>query len=201
MTQQTSLYRYFSEDDVLLYVGIAAHPFKRERQHRRKRDMSLVRVVEIEWFDTRADAELAERVAIERERPAWNIVSTRKPRKPRKTPKIAIAKKKTQNRKIEENPKEYMYGPLHPYGETIGLAPFGVDVAEVNNLHMIRPWDSGPKTMELIKKLVRPGSSLWVSPKLPYRDELYDWAANNGIFTVEGARITRGANRECIWQQ
>lgn len=87
---KTSLYRYFDVDDVLLYVGIAYNPFIRSKQHEAKHDMTTVRLVEIEWFDSREDAKIAEQWAIIRERPAWNVVGVRRPRKLRETPQEAF---------------------------------------------------------------------------------------------------------------
>lgn len=76
-----SLYRYFGEDDRLLYVGASHHPFRRETQHELARDMTEVRYIELEWFPSKEDALKAEAVAIKRERPEWNEVHQRKPRR------------------------------------------------------------------------------------------------------------------------
>jgi len=82
---KTSLYRYFSSGGDLLYIGISIYPFQREKQHRRDKDMTQVRYVELEWFGTYAEASEAERHAIQQERPIWNVVHKPKPRNVRIT--------------------------------------------------------------------------------------------------------------------
>lgn len=81
----TSLYRYFCKRDRLLYVGVSVSPFMREKQHRADKDMTQVRYIELEWFDTDAEAYAAEKLAIKRERPSWNIAGQRKVRQVRVT--------------------------------------------------------------------------------------------------------------------
>lgn len=88
-----SLYRYYSALDDLLYVGISHNPFTREKQHKYSdKDMSLVRVIEVEWFECRIAASKAEGLAIRREKPLWNIVAPIKARTPKVTPKQVIAR-------------------------------------------------------------------------------------------------------------
>ena len=55
-----SLYRYFSADGALLYIGISNAPFTR------------IGRIEVEWFSTKSKASDAERRAIASESPAWN---------------------------------------------------------------------------------------------------------------------------------
>lgn len=78
--EKTSLYRYFSESDELLYVGVARNPFSRISGHIASKDMLEVRHIEIEWFADRSTALLAEGYAIERERPKWNVAGVRQQR-------------------------------------------------------------------------------------------------------------------------
>ena len=82
---QISLYRLFSADDVLLYVGISANPLGRFVGHKSKPQITSVRVIEVEWFDCVETAEIAEALAIRNERPLWNKVHARKARTPTET--------------------------------------------------------------------------------------------------------------------
>lgn len=77
MTHQgrTALYRFFDADDVLLYVGIAYIPDSRQGQHARDAadtwyPLQVRRT--LVWFDTRNEAEQAEKAAIKTERPRFN---------------------------------------------------------------------------------------------------------------------------------
>lgn len=73
MTKPCALYRHFDADGELLYVGIAANPFKRTGEHRTHADWfaSVVRI-DIEWFDSRAEAKAAETQAIGKGQPENN---------------------------------------------------------------------------------------------------------------------------------
>ena len=68
------LYRHFDGDGVLLYAGISLSALARLVQHRRGahwyRDIASVR---IEKFPTREAAQAAEKIAIENEKPLFNI--------------------------------------------------------------------------------------------------------------------------------
>jgi len=70
---ETCLYRHFDKDGLLLYVGISLSAIERLRSHRRYavwyRDIATIAV---ERFPTRWEALLAERVAIEDEKPLHN---------------------------------------------------------------------------------------------------------------------------------
>lgn len=78
MTQPTTLYRLFSADETLLYVGISKHALARIGEHARDkawyRDIATMTLVH---YPTRADAERAERVAIAAEKPIHNIARPR----------------------------------------------------------------------------------------------------------------------------
>lgn len=67
------LYRHFDTDGVLLYVGISLSVGTRTSAHRRAapwfRDVARI---EVQHFTSRADCALAERVAIDREKPLHN---------------------------------------------------------------------------------------------------------------------------------
>ena len=71
---RTALYRHWNVDDELLYVGISLKPFQRLDQHEScSHWYGDISRVTIEYFDTRAQAEDAEREAIHCERPLHNI--------------------------------------------------------------------------------------------------------------------------------
>lgn len=75
MTAKTALYRHWNSAGKLLYVGISLKPFERLATHVYGSHWADdVTSVTIEYFDTRADADTAERKAIREERPAHNIV-------------------------------------------------------------------------------------------------------------------------------
>jgi hypothetical protein len=72
--QTTALYRHFDEEGVLLYVGISVSPISRLEAHLgRSSWVGRICKVTIERHRTRSDAEIAERTAIETERPMHNI--------------------------------------------------------------------------------------------------------------------------------
>lgn len=72
------LYRYFTIDGELLYIGITVDPPVRDRTHRRKAEWyELVSYRSSEWYDTIYLAEDAERIAIKTERPVFNIKENR----------------------------------------------------------------------------------------------------------------------------
>lgn len=74
----TSLYRHFSEEGVLLYVGISLSWPARTKQHAHgSRWFDQVAKVEIERFPTREAALDAERKAIKAEKPKFNIIHNR----------------------------------------------------------------------------------------------------------------------------
>jgi hypothetical protein len=81
VTHRTALYRHYAADGGLLYVGISLSPLHRLSKHRIESAwIERVTDVRIEWFDTRADALEAERIAIQQERPAHNFAhSANKP--------------------------------------------------------------------------------------------------------------------------
>tara|TARA_R110000787_G_C13144500_1_gene417677 strand:- start:54 stop:551 length:498 start_codon:yes stop_codon:yes gene_type:complete len=71
---RTTLYRSFDKDGVLLYVGISHSAMHRLSQHRAKSIWHKQCVhVELEHFDSRKKASEAEKFAIQRELPMFNI--------------------------------------------------------------------------------------------------------------------------------
>jgi predicted GIY-YIG superfamily endonuclease len=74
--ERTALYRFFAEDDSLLYVGIAYDPDARQRQHAKSASDTwwpLAARRTDEWFEAREAADRAEIEAIAKERPRFNV--------------------------------------------------------------------------------------------------------------------------------
>jgi len=77
-----SLYRHFSKEGELLYVGISISAILRLKRH--KNDSSWFREItriEIEHFDYHGDARNAELLAIQTEHPKWNKAGVKKNKK------------------------------------------------------------------------------------------------------------------------
>ena len=87
--ERTELYRYFSIDEKLLYVGISKDTLERKKQHRRSdaKWKQEYATMTLETFDTRELALIAEKNAIINENPIYNIIHN--------TPKKEIPKKKS----------------------------------------------------------------------------------------------------------
>lgn len=83
----TSLYRHFANDGSLLYVGISLSWPQRTKAHAKgSRWFEQVARVEIENFPTREAALDAEREAIKREKPAFNVIHNRASPAPAREP-------------------------------------------------------------------------------------------------------------------
>lgn len=68
------LYRHFDAEGTLLYVGISIQPAARIYQHDRTSHwFDRVRRIELEHFQTIAEAAAAERTAIQAENPRYNV--------------------------------------------------------------------------------------------------------------------------------
>ena len=74
MSERTALYRFYGEDDVLLYVGITNELGQRWSNHARLKPWwpEVVRQEAI-WLPTREEAAAAEVTAIKSETPRYNI--------------------------------------------------------------------------------------------------------------------------------
>lgn len=71
----TALYRLFDANDLLLYIGVTVNQKARWSNHaREKMWWPQVARIEIEWHDSRIEALLAEKAAIEAETPLHNTV-------------------------------------------------------------------------------------------------------------------------------
>jgi hypothetical protein len=73
MSDRTALYCLYNSDDELLYIGIAFSLSRRYNQHRKTKPWwPEVGRRDVCWFETRLEAENAERRAILDERPRYN---------------------------------------------------------------------------------------------------------------------------------
>ena len=71
---QTSVYRYYDKQGLLLYVGITERGIKRNREHNATKEWwQHVAYQEVDHFTTRSDAEARERALITQHRPPFNI--------------------------------------------------------------------------------------------------------------------------------
>lgn len=71
---RAALYRHFDANGRLLYVGVSFEPTRRAADHSRNSGWSdRSSRIEMEWFDSRREAEAAERAAIRDEHPEFNI--------------------------------------------------------------------------------------------------------------------------------
>lgn len=76
-----TLYRFYDESGVLLYVGITADPSRRFEKHRGDKTWwRHVARIDMAQYGTRDELRAAERVAIENEAPLHNIRMNRPPR-------------------------------------------------------------------------------------------------------------------------
>jgi hypothetical protein len=74
---KTTLYRYFDSNGQLLYVGITGDNTKRQSQHRRNSFwFGEIASATFEHFEHRAEALLAEKEAIQVEKPLHNIAQS-----------------------------------------------------------------------------------------------------------------------------
>ncbi|MER6098380.1 GIY-YIG nuclease family protein [Streptomyces sp. NPDC001728] len=72
---RTALYRYYDEADSLLYIGISDDPDRRRDEHAVTAADTwypLAASRRVGWFDSRAEAEDAEKLAIKQEKPRFN---------------------------------------------------------------------------------------------------------------------------------
>jgi hypothetical protein len=71
---RTAVYRYFDADGRLLYVGVSLSGIARQSQHESGSHWYADHAsMTTEWFDTRAEALEAERMAIITEQPIYNV--------------------------------------------------------------------------------------------------------------------------------
>lgn len=172
---KTSLYRMYDADNQLLYVGISTGPVKRMEQHKSEKDWFYeVRHIEIEWFENREQALLAESFAILRERPLHN--SQRPPeRKLKTTPKKAL-KVKAYKKAPVFRLFPYQFEPPAPYYDIAIVKP-GDEIPGVPlELHI--PEDR----QELIIKHCRPGDMIHVGAGVRLSDSFWSQIFERGAY-------------------
>lgn len=81
--QQCQVYRFYDKRGRLLYIGMSINAVRRMEEHRATKAWWLdVADVKVDMYPDRASAERAEREAIQRERPRWNVIHGTGRRKP-----------------------------------------------------------------------------------------------------------------------
>lgn len=72
---KTALYRHYNVNGTLLYVGISSRHLVRLGSHAENADWrDMIATVKVEHFDSREEALVAEREAIQSEEPLFNLV-------------------------------------------------------------------------------------------------------------------------------
>ncbi len=78
-TRSTQLYRHYSKDGTLLYVGVSLSAIKRLSEHNKEsRWFPTISRVEIETYATREEALQKEKQTIKEETPLWNRMHNRR---------------------------------------------------------------------------------------------------------------------------
>lgn len=116
MTERTALYRLYDTNGKLLYIGITRNLNTRWYTHAREKDWwpKVVRK-EVEWFETREEADRAERAEVLRWRPKFN--RTYNPGRARELYNEANAKKRLGQPVVLPDPG------WSPSGRTSGSHP------------------------------------------------------------------------------
>lgn len=96
---ETALYRHFSGEERLLYVGITNNYARRAGEHSDDKPWwTQVRRSTVEMFPSRKAAEVAEKRAIEREHPQYNDIYNGRPRVPRRKVDLRVDKRLSTRR-------------------------------------------------------------------------------------------------------
>ena len=181
---KVSLYRYFCEADTLLYVGIAKQPISRMGQHEGDKSwFAQVRFIEIEWFNSRDDALLAEGEAIKKERPKWNASAVGKPRTLRKTAlPVKTAPKPRQPTHIDCMPSQVsprMFWPPKP-GRAFAVAPDSFHMEGVSLDHHLPP-----EKQDTVIKACRAGDMVALHPSVIPVHGFWEQIKWNGGYQLE----------------
>lgn len=84
-TKETSVYRHYDSDNILLYIGISQDFLSRTFMHKRSAHWwRQIATIKVEHFSAREDAEIAEKLAIIKERPIFNTTYSTDPLLPQK---------------------------------------------------------------------------------------------------------------------
>tara|TARA_R110002110_G_scaffold75553_1_gene199634 strand:+ start:425 stop:925 length:501 start_codon:yes stop_codon:yes gene_type:complete len=115
---KTNLYRHFDDDGVLLYVGISLNAIKRTSQHIKCSPWSRdIKRIEIDEFETRKAAMIAETDAIQAEKPLHNKQKTKPPKKKMVVTYIEESKTKLTHKVTT----------LQPFYDLSDLSDFGLN--------------------------------------------------------------------------
>lgn len=139
MSERTAVYRLFDERDALLYVGISKRFGERWEQHAAIQPWwPTVHHQSVEWHPTREDALLAEKRAINEERPVHNRRGSPWEAHPKDdgtgfdvVPKVKIVTKRTGNRGTPR--RNFRFAPelWTAFTEAVGSDPEGRNCSEV----------------------------------------------------------------------
>lgn len=89
----TSLYKHYDAQNRLLYVGISKSHLLRLHNHSRKAVwISQIARIDIKQFGSREDALRAEKVAIKKERPIYNVVHNEEPLSTKLRERLVLSK-------------------------------------------------------------------------------------------------------------
>lgn len=158
MNGKTALYRYYDKHENLLYVGISFSAMNRLIQHKSSAKWAdkIIRM-DIEWFNTRIEAEKAEKKAIKKESPQFNIIHARKLYKQR-----PANKEKPEIRQITADPEiikanfRRLWGTIHEAIRDTGLAKQTIyrtiENGEVSDTITGRLYKMGIDPQELVKE-------------------------------------------------
>lgn len=196
MSGKTSLYRYFGHSNELLYVGISDNPFRRLGQHGVTKDITMVRYIELEWFDSRAEAGLAEKTAVHRERPHWNIAMQVAKRVPRKT-NLPTVHQKPAKGSFSAGPAAGLSGvkPRQMIGPPEPFYIWGVPGVSWEKVHHIIPVDGSADA--LLPVLLRHGDVL-LKPKGYHLPALMQRHVDQGVYVLDEGQSQALAHIERI---
>ena len=72
-TKPHAVYRIWSANGDLLYVGCSVNPLSRIMEHSKYKAWSVeIDTVKVQWFGSKPEAQAAEKSAIQSENPRWN---------------------------------------------------------------------------------------------------------------------------------
>lgn len=161
---EAGLYRFYDEQDTLLYVGCSVNPFSRFASHRDK-ERERVRHMEIEWFQSKASALKAEAIAIRREKPLWN-------------------------KQIPKPPLRNQFSTPSYTGKHFGVC---ADVEPDVSLKVARWFPMSNGGLERALKVSRGGDVLHLAPDIHMPDDLMSRAIEGGIYVWQHRDIDKEA--------
>lgn len=131
---RTSLYRHFSADGSLLYVGVSLSWPMRTKAHSRGAEwFSQIAKVTLEHFPTREEALAAERAAIVSEKPKFNVIHNR--------PRVSVKEAGQRRAKGLGGQLGYITGPVALVGPAL--------VYDANDVSVLVAWGTPGTAGEL----------------------------------------------------